>query len=355
MYEQEVSPSSARGQLRKYSTSSISQLNIVELITNRDRIEDRMNLEQRYFYPYPSRYSGGFNLLDTLKIPRACAYKSANLTEVDYYRGQNTMTYKIENENPEQAFIVTLMDENSEFIFQDGSPAADVGSYDQSSYSVLIQTDSEDLVGIQKTVIRNCDGLSRLLELNLYINVLSNSHPDFEDDIETSFTFDVGDDFTLKLPKVTDADGNDDPVVVIDLMEAQEDKFPPFLNFQNDTNTITMRPDAKEYSGRTYYFTIIVKEKNSDSVKYPYYCTVKMNGEIYEEDTSVNYTDINYTIIDINKDSKGALRFTKPVNFTWLEKNFYSMFKVFWRDTTYRTNKQNHTLEDFIIDTWGED
>lgn len=40
---------------------------------------------------------------------------------------------------------------------------------------------------------------------------------------------------------------------------------------------------------------------------------------------------------------------------TWLEKNFYSMFKIFWRDTTYRTNKLNHTVHDFIIDKWGED
>lgn len=53
-----------------------------------------------------------------------------------------------------------------------------------------------------------------------------------------------------------------------------------------------------------------MKEKNSDSVKYPYYCTIKMTGEIIEKDTSVNYTDINYTILEITKDSKGALQFT---------------------------------------------
>lgn len=46
-----------------------------------------MNREENYFIPYPSRYSGGFSLLDTMKIPRPCAYQSQNLTSVQYYRG----------------------------------------------------------------------------------------------------------------------------------------------------------------------------------------------------------------------------------------------------------------------------
>ena len=53
--------------------------------------------------------------------------------------------------------------------------------------TVSIQTEKEELVGVQKTVIRDCDALGRLLELNLYINVLKNSHPDFAQEVETSF------------------------------------------------------------------------------------------------------------------------------------------------------------------------
>jgi len=56
--------------------------------------------------------------------------------------------------------------------------------------------------------------------LNLDIEVLSNSHPDFEEEIETSFTLSVGDVFTYKLPEVFDADGNDEPLVEIRPMEA---------------------------------------------------------------------------------------------------------------------------------------
>jgi len=47
----------------------------------------RMNKQDNYFQPYNSRYSGGFTLLDTMKIPRPCAFQSQNLTSVQYYRG----------------------------------------------------------------------------------------------------------------------------------------------------------------------------------------------------------------------------------------------------------------------------
>jgi len=33
-----------------------------------------MSKQDNYYVPYKSRYSGGFDLLDTMKIPRPCAY-----------------------------------------------------------------------------------------------------------------------------------------------------------------------------------------------------------------------------------------------------------------------------------------
>ena len=33
-----------------------------------------------YFIPYASKFAGGFPLLDTMRIPRPCAFKSFNLT-----------------------------------------------------------------------------------------------------------------------------------------------------------------------------------------------------------------------------------------------------------------------------------
>lgn len=249
--------------------------------------------KEDYFYAYTSRYSGGFDLLDSFRIPRPCAYDSFNLTQMDYYRGQNAEQYKISEVN-KAGFVITQMDQNSEFIYQNGTNASYIGFYDQNDYSVWIQTDDEDAVGVQKTVIRNCNALQRLLELNLYVNVLSNTYPDFTEEIETTYTLTVGDVFYKKLPPVVDKEGNDDPEVRLDVMEAQEDKYPPFLTFENNTNTLIMRPDSKYYAGQTYYFTIIVKEKNSETVLYPYYCTIKMTGEIFVPNTTIDYFNFTY-------------------------------------------------------------
>jgi len=56
--------------------------------------------------------------------------------------------------------------------------------------------------------------------LNLYIEVLSNSHPDFVTEIETSFTLSVGDVHTYQLPPIKDNDNNDVPLVEIKKMDA---------------------------------------------------------------------------------------------------------------------------------------
>ena len=97
----------------------------------------RKTLMDDYFYPYSSRYSGGFTLLDTMIIPRPCAYKSFNLTQVDYYRGQNPLQYKISSKNSE-GFVVTMMDSTARLIFPSGQNASDIAYYNQPDYSIWI-------------------------------------------------------------------------------------------------------------------------------------------------------------------------------------------------------------------------
>lgn len=104
-------------------------------------------------------------------------------------------------------------------IYQDGEDASELANFNESNYSVAIQTDNEDAVGIQRTIIRNCDNLNRLLELNLYINVLSNTHPDFTTEMQTTFTPKLNETLTYKLPPIKDSDGNDEPEVIIKTME----------------------------------------------------------------------------------------------------------------------------------------
>lgn len=84
-----------------------------------------------------SKYSGGFDLMDSMIIPKPCAYRSANLTSVQYYRGQNPKQYDISEQNS-QGNIVTQMSTSSNLIYQNGLLANDIAEYEQSSYSVYI-------------------------------------------------------------------------------------------------------------------------------------------------------------------------------------------------------------------------
>ena len=100
---------------------------------------------------------------------------------------------------------------------------------------------------------------------------------------------------------MADPQGNDEPEVYIGYMAQQEDQYPEFLLFNNATNTITFRPDRPIYAGQTYYFTIVVKETNSDSVAYSYYCTVRIDGGF---DESVEFVGVDYTI-SLDEDNLG--------------------------------------------------
>lgn len=65
--------------------------------------------------------------------------------------------------------------------------------------------------------------------------------------------------------------------------------YPAFLFFNRDTNTLKFTPVYKKYEGNTYYFQIIVKEKHSDSVLYPYYCTVILEGKKVTPESLIDY------------------------------------------------------------------
>ena len=90
-----------------------------------------------------------------------------------------------------------------EIIYQSGEDASDLAVYNQQTKTIDIQTDADD-VGIKKTIIRSCDNLNRLLEMNLYIEVLANTYPDFVSEPETSFVLGVNEVFQCELPRVVD-------------------------------------------------------------------------------------------------------------------------------------------------------
>lgn len=77
------------------------------------------NSLSKYFAVYKSPYSGAFDLLDTMYIPRPCASNSVNITQMDYFYGQRTKSYDLIKTG--QQNILAKMDPEREFVFQNGT------------------------------------------------------------------------------------------------------------------------------------------------------------------------------------------------------------------------------------------
>jgi hypothetical protein len=153
LLQEEWSNNQVENRMQVYYSSSIESENIIN-VARRDSEMFKTVFHTDFYTAYTSKYSGGFALADTFKIPRPCAYKSANLTEVEYYRGQRTLTYDIFREN--DATSLSLMN-NAKMTYQTGEEASDLAELDNNKNTVLIQTDAEDMVTVQKLLIRDCD------------------------------------------------------------------------------------------------------------------------------------------------------------------------------------------------------
>jgi len=170
----------------------------------------------------------------------------------------------------------------------------------------------------------------------LYVDVVNNNYPDFKTEIDATFLVYYGQTYEYKLPELEDKEGNDVPEVYVNRMVNQT--YPPFLWFNNVTNTLVFRPDSEWYNGQKYYFTIVVKEKNSDVVMYPYYCTVEVNGTIIKpiDYYDKNYTRIKYEMTKIDRHSNASIVWSDPVNLEFVRDNWDAMFDVYVKNNTFR-------------------
>jgi len=142
----------------------------------------KISTQTNVFAMYSSPYSGAFSLLDTMHIPTPCAYVSQNLTQFDYFYGQWVDEYDIKEEAGADR-IVSSMGESYEYVFQNGTNVSEIALFTKKNATVRLQTNDENMVGTQRTVIRACDSLNRLIELNLYLNISDNQAPEFIDDL----------------------------------------------------------------------------------------------------------------------------------------------------------------------------
>ena len=111
-----------------------------------------------------------------------------------------------------------------------------------------------------------------------------------------------------------------------------------------------MNPTSRLFNGRTYYFSVVLKEKNSDFMMNTYYMTVKMSGDPVDEASEMeNATKISMTIPYLNYHSEGQFQFSNPVNMKYLKENFATVMKVYVNNT----EKKREELRDLEID-WIE-
>ena len=97
-----------------------------------------------------------------------------------------------------------------------------------------------------------------------------------------------------------------------------------------------------------------MKEKHSDTVLYPYYCTVEVNGTAPDRLDNVTYTDITFKLTPITRNSTGAVIFSKPVNLTFVKENWDAMFDVYIKNVTFlRGHNTTMPLLDFKFTQLG--
>jgi hypothetical protein len=143
----------------------------------------------------------------------------------------------------------------------------------------------------------------------------------------------VGDKINYKLPPFKDPEGNDVGEVYINAMENQE--FPTFINYTNATKVINMTPNNLLFQGRTYYFSVVLKEKNSDFMMNIYYMTIKINGDPIDPDDlkPPNKTEVAMTITSLNYKSQGSINFSMPIQTGLFSKanktKFFELFDVY--------------------------
>lgn len=209
-----------------------------------------------------------------------CATESRNVTGgFEYFRGLNEQPFSL-GDRSDMGSLVNKMGKDITWNFFNGTTATGkVGRFDRytGGGTFYIQANDKSTVGKQRTILRSCAG-GNLYELYLYIEIKNNNYPDFKTELETSYLLTVGKVHEYKLPQVEDKEGNE---VEVYIEPVKDKEYPKFLFFDNITNTMIFRPEDQWDKGKSFYFQMVLKEKDSDFIdnRYSYFCTVKMMGE----------------------------------------------------------------------------
>lgn len=159
-----------------------------------------------------------------------------------------------------------------EIMYQNGTSAGDFVKYNKAKNTIDIFTDSTspNALDEQKMVIRACDRMNRLTELNINVNVKANSAPTWNKQVNFPGTIPPYEVFTFELPTYTDRENNTKIEVLI--KKNGELDFPgDIMKLLPPTNQkpwrIQIHPASRSYSGKVFHFILVLKEVDSDVIE----------------------------------------------------------------------------------------
>lgn len=250
------------------------------------------------------------------------------------------------------------MDRGQSWLFQNGSSATPyLGEFNRfdNGGTFYIFTQNEDDIGKHRTILRGCSRFNQLIELYLYTDVFSNSYPDFVVDLETVHIVIVNKTLEYKLPALADDEGNDKSIVYIDKDLDPNKRYPPFMFFNNLTETLTFRPESRWLMGETFHYRVIVKEENSEVIQFSYACQVTVNGDTLVPLEVLEFTDIDFEMMPIDRHSNTSIKWSSQVNTTFIKENWDELFDVYIKNVTIREHNQTFPLLKWEIVHLGED
>ena len=110
---------------------------------------------------------------------------------------------------------------------EDGSAQASFS--DDKSGLISFNTTSVQDIGLNHFVIRNCDKMDNLNEINFFVHVQNSAPYVFEEPLKTIFSVKVDEVLDYYFPALSTSSGSKKPQITIEPFEDYEDYFPKFL------------------------------------------------------------------------------------------------------------------------------
>ena len=131
LYQEKLSRSVERS-FTKYSKSDVNSL--YTLKTDETEIQTSITNAKKYYATYIAKYPSALHLRQQLKTPRACAYQSATLDPIEYYRGEKPWEVYIRDRTPYAYILTSILSGGGHYEILNSRPTeAPISTFDPQS------------------------------------------------------------------------------------------------------------------------------------------------------------------------------------------------------------------------------